>query len=92
LDYYLIAQVETLDRLFRRMDYLSVQQDLQAKIALTQSNGGRVYVMQDVLEPELCLARYGQWDLSLYASFRDEIFPRLDCFQNDEVQICEVVR
>jgi peptidoglycan/xylan/chitin deacetylase (PgdA/CDA1 family) len=42
--------------------------------------------------PELCYAPVAGWDLALYASFRHDIMPRLDCFQSDDISICEVVR
>jgi peptidoglycan/xylan/chitin deacetylase (PgdA/CDA1 family) len=90
--YYLQARVENLDECFRRMDYPGVWQDIQAQIQLTRASGGRVFVMQDALEPELCYAPVAGWDLALYASFRHDIMPRLDCFQSDDISICEVVR
>lgn len=90
--YYLQARVENLDERFRRMDYPGVWQDIQAQIQLTRASGGRVFVMQDALEPELCYAPVAGWDLALYASFRHDIMPRLDCFPSDDISICEVVR
>jgi hypothetical protein len=92
MNYHLLAQVETLDNLFRLMDYPAAWQDIQTQIRLTHSRGGRVFVMQDALEPELCQAFHRNWDLALFESFRRDILPHLDCFQNDDILICEIVR
>jgi hypothetical protein len=54
------------------------------------ADGGRVFVMQDVLEPEMCQARIGNWDLAGISTFRQAILPRLDCFSAGDVKICEV--
>jgi hypothetical protein len=92
LNYHLLARVITLDESFRKMDYHSFWQEIQDQIRLTQFNGGRVFVMQDVFEPELCQARYGEWDLMLHDSFGRDIIHRLDCFEYEDISICEVVR
>jgi hypothetical protein len=92
LNYHLLARVITLAESFRKTDYQSFWQDIRTEIRLTQSRGGKIFIMQDVFEPELCQARIGGWDLSLHETFRHDIMPRLDCFQHDGISICEVVR
>jgi hypothetical protein len=91
MNYYLLARVLTLDESFRKMDYPSFWQEMQTTILLTKSRGGQVFVMEDVFEPELCQARYGDWDLMLHESFSHDIMPFLDCFEYDDISICEVV-
>ena len=90
LEYYLSTRIEMLDRRFRTMPVSAFIRLAQDEIRAVRSDGGRVFVMQDVLEPEMCQARYGGWDLAAISMFRQAILPRLECFSSEDVRICEV--
>jgi hypothetical protein len=89
LDYYLQAKIEPLDKHFMVKDYEDVWQSIQTQIERTRSGGGHVFIMQDVIETDLCLARDENWDLASLASFREDMMPFLHCFQYDDMTICE---
>jgi len=87
---YLQARVVRLDSPSRTVSYLNFRRSLAEEISQTRAEGGRIFVMQDTLAPELCQARYGDWDLSFYEAFRRDMLPRLECSQLDDVSICQL--
>lgn len=89
--YYLTTPTLTLDTVFVSGDYSAAQQVIQSAIVAVHGQGGRVFVMQDALEPESCRAEQFGWDLSLFERFKQDITPRLDCFESGGVSICEVI-
>gem|GEM_PF-4395716 len=90
--YYLTTPALMLDTVFAGRDYPAACQVIQNAIEATRGQGGRVFVMQDALEPEPCRAEQFGWDLSLFERFRQDITPRLDCSEHEGILICEVVR
>lgn len=90
--YYLPATIENLDEYYQKMDYLGSWHNVDSKIQQTHAQGGRVFVMQDIFEPDPCLLdHYEHWK-GFYAYFRNNITPRLTCFDDYDTLICEVVR
>jgi hypothetical protein len=90
--YFLPATIENLDGYYQKMDYANNWKNVYSKIQQTHAQGGRVFVMQDIFEPDPCLLdHYEHWK-GFYAYFRNNITPRLTCFDDYNTLICEVVR
>ena len=92
LRYYLEARTEILEELFWRMEYDAAWETVRRDVGDVQSEGGRVFVTVDALQPEACMAGYRDWNLTEFSAFKEDITPYLHCADQDGVSICEVKR